>query len=119
MVQILLLLEVLFTQNNLRLKICPLVLHLALNLVFSSIVSSLAWGVSLFKMDNFARMTDEADNNSYKYELSPIRIVLEVRCKYKSWCIKVHTQKVLTLVSMFVKQLEIWARLFKTNDVVS
>ena len=50
MVQILLLLEVLFIQNNLKSKICPLVLCSALNPDFSSAVICLAWVLSVFKM---------------------------------------------------------------------
>ena len=52
MVQILLVLEVLFTQDSriLRLKICSVVLLPALNLACSSAIISSAWGLSLFKI---------------------------------------------------------------------
>ena len=52
MVQILLVLEVLFTQDSriLRLKICSVVLLPALNPACSSAIISSAWGLSLFKI---------------------------------------------------------------------
>ena len=64
MVQILLLLEVLFTQNNLRSKICPLVLPEP-SLFFSRYLSDMGFKpVQDDFQHNFARMTDEADNNT-------------------------------------------------------
>ena len=72
MVQIPLMLEVLFTQI-LRLKICSVVLLLALNPACSSTIISSAWGLSLFKMTfsmhDFARMADEADSSVVLAEL--------------------------------------------------
>ena len=49
MVQILLMLEVLFTQDS-KVEICSVVLHPALNPACSSAIISSACGLSLFKM---------------------------------------------------------------------
>ena len=49
MVQILLVLEVPFTQDS-ELKICSVVLLPALNPAYSSAIISSAWGLSLFKI---------------------------------------------------------------------
>ena len=50
LVQILLMLEVLFTQDSLQLKICSVMLLPALNPDCSSAIISSTWGLSLFKM---------------------------------------------------------------------
>ena len=70
-----------FSHSILRLKICSVVLLSALNPAFSSAIISLAWG---FKpaQDEFQYSTDEANIN--RVGLSPIEIVLEVRCKIQT-----------------------------------
>ena len=70
MVQILLMLEVLFTKDS-KVKICSVVLLPALNPACSSVIISSASGLSLFKMtfSMTARMTDEADSAVVPAEL--------------------------------------------------
>ena len=75
MVQILLMLEVFFSQNS-KLKICSVVLLLTLNTTcFSAIISS-AWALSLFKMtfSITARMTYEANSFVVLAELQVARL---------------------------------------------
>ena len=60
-----------FSQRIQRLKVCSAMLLPALNPAFSSILISSAWGLSLFKLtlNDFARITDEADSSVVLAEL--------------------------------------------------